>query len=41
MVNSGKFDILVGASSQDLRLTQTIEVQATEQDRVQLNRDSL
>jgi len=41
VVNSGKFDILVGASSQDLRLTQTIEVQATEQDRVQLNRDSL
>jgi beta-glucosidase len=41
LVNSGKFDILVGASSQDLRLTQTIEVQATEQRYTHLNRYSL
>jgi beta-glucosidase len=41
VVNPGKFDILVGGSSQDLQLKQTIEVEATKQDCASLTRDSL
>jgi beta-glucosidase len=41
VVNPGNFDILVGSSSQDLRLRQTVEVEATKQDCVALTRDSL
>jgi beta-glucosidase len=41
VVNPGKFEILVGSSSQDLPLRQTIEVEVTEQDCAPLNRYSL
>jgi len=41
VVNPGKFDILVGSSSQDLPLRQTIEVEVTKQDCAPLTRDSL
>lgn len=41
VVNSGKFDILIGGSSQDLPLRQMIEVEATKQDCAPLTRDSL
>ena len=41
IVNPGKFEIMVGSSSQELPLRQTIEVETNEQDRAQLNRDSL
>jgi beta-glucosidase len=41
VVNSGKFEILIGASSQDLRLRQMIEVEPTKQDYAPLTRDSL
>ena len=41
VVNSGKFEILVGASSQDLRLTQTVEVHKSKPDCPPLTRDSL
>jgi beta-glucosidase len=41
VVNSGKFEILVGASSQELRLRQTIQVHKTELDCRPLTRDSL
>jgi beta-glucosidase len=41
IVNPGKFDILVGSSSQDLPLGQTIEVEPTKQDYLALTRYSL
>lgn len=41
VVNSGKFGILIGSSSQDLPLRQMIEVEATKQDCAPLTRDSL
>ena len=41
IVNPGKFDILVGSSSRDLPLRQTIEVEVIKQDRAPLTRDSL
>ncbi|HEV3208622.1 MAG TPA: glycoside hydrolase family 3 C-terminal domain-containing protein [Chthoniobacterales bacterium] len=41
IVNPGKFDILVGSSSQDLPLRQTIEVEVSKQDYAALTRDSL
>jgi len=41
VVTPGLFDILIGASSQDIRLKQTIEVQTTEPDVLPLTRDSL
>jgi len=41
IVNPGKFDILVGSSSQDLPLKQTIEVERSKQDCAPLTRDSL
>ena len=41
VVNPGKFEILVGASSQDLRLRQMIEVESTKEDYAPLTRDSL
>jgi beta-glucosidase len=41
VVNPGRFDILVGSSSQDLPLKQTIEVGATQPDYRPLTRDSL
>src|SRR5580704_13097228 len=40
-VNPGKFEILVGSSSQDLPLRQTIEVELTKQDCAPLTRYSL
>jgi beta-glucosidase len=40
-VNPGKFDILVGGSSSDLPLKQTIDVQATQRRCPQLTRNSL
>lgn len=41
VVNSGKFEILVGASSQDLRLTQTIDLHNPKAELLPLTRDSL
>jgi beta-glucosidase len=41
IVNPGKFEILVGSSSQDLPLRQTIEVELTEPDCAPLTRYSL
>jgi beta-glucosidase len=41
VVSPGKFDILVGGSSRELPLRQTIEVEATKQDCTPLTRDSL
>jgi beta-glucosidase len=41
IVSPGKFDILVGSSSQDLPLKQTIEVARSKQDWAPLTRDSL
>jgi beta-glucosidase len=41
VVTPGLFDILIGASSQDIRLKQTIELQTTEPDVLPLTRDSL
>jgi beta-glucosidase len=41
VVNSGKFGILIGSSSQDLPLRQMIEVEATKQDCAPLTRDTL
>ena len=41
IVNPGKFEILVGSSSRDLPLRQTIAVEVTEQDCAPLNRYSL
>ena len=41
VVNPGRFDILVGGSSQDLPLRRTVEVEATNQDSAPLNRHSL
>jgi beta-glucosidase len=41
VVNPGKFEILVGSSSQDLPLRQTIAVEGTEQDCAPLTRYSL
>jgi beta-glucosidase len=41
VVSPGKFDILIGASSQDLRLRQTIEVHTSQTDFLPLSRDSL
>ena len=41
IVNPGKFEILVGSSSRDLPVRQTIAVEVTEQDCAPLNRYSL
>jgi beta-glucosidase len=41
LANPGKFEILVGASSQDLRLTQIIDLQKPKADFLPLTRDSL
>lgn len=41
VVNSGKFEILIGASSQDLRLTQTIDLHNPKAELLPLTRDSL
>jgi beta-glucosidase len=41
VVNPGKFDILVGGSSRELPLRQTIEVEASEQESAALTRHSL
>jgi beta-glucosidase len=41
VVNAGRFEILVGGSSQELPLRKTIEVKTNRQDSVQLTRESL
>jgi len=41
VVNPGKFDVLVGGSSRELPLRQTIEVEASKQDSAALTRHSL